>query len=170
ETEGRDGGPGHATIAFVARDVPAVGHRTFRLLPTDHAGQADGWSPLEGNRIENEAFAVVVDPARGGAITSLVEKRTGKELIQAGKAANALVAYREYPNHPHFGEGPWHLTPDGRAESSEAGPATVLAEQSAVGRRIRVASPFQGGTRRQEIILLIDIVRVNYLTRTDTYA
>src|SRR5207247_710468 len=61
------------------------------------------------------------------------EKGTGKELIQRGQAGNELLAYREYPNHPHFAEGPWHLTPDGRSTSSVAYPATVTAEESPIG-------------------------------------
>jgi alpha-mannosidase len=169
EGDGQDGGP-CATIAFVARDVPALGYRTFRLVPSTRHGEAEAWQPFEGTRIENEAFVVVVDPARGGGITSIVEKRSGKELLQPGKAANALVAYREYPNHPHFGEGPWHLTPDGRSTSSEAGPAAVVAEECAVGRRIRVEAPFAGGTRRQEITLWNGVDRVEFRTRIDDYA
>ena len=170
EDGGGAGGPGRATIAFVASDVPALGYRTFRLIEGDGGDETAAWQAVEATRIENEAFAVEVDAGRGGAITSLVEKRSGKELIRPGKAANALVAYREYPNHPHFGEGPWHLTPDGRSASSEATPATVVAEESAVGRRIVVEAPFEGGTRRQEITLWNGAERVEFRTRIDDYA
>jgi alpha-mannosidase len=165
-----DRGARRATIAFVASDVPATGHRTYRAVATAGPDEETGWRTVAGSRIENQAYAVVVDPRRGGAIVSLTEKRSGKQLIRDGQAANALVAYREYPNHPHFAEGPWHLTPDGRSDSSEVGEASVVVEESPIGRRIRVDGPFQGGSRRQEIVLWDGVDRVDFRTRIDDYA
>ena len=105
-----DGTPTGATIAFLARDVPAVGYRTYRVVPSSRPLDDAGWRPADATTIENRAFAVS-DPDRGGAVTSLIDKRTSKQLVQAGEVANELRVYREYPNHPLFAEGPWHLTP-----------------------------------------------------------
>ena len=99
---------------------------------------------IDGHAIENETYVVRVDPRRGGAVVSLVDKETDKEIIAPGGAANELVEYREYPNHPIFGEGPWHLTPDGRALGSAEGPASVRVEASPIGQRVLVERPFQG--------------------------
>jgi len=166
----QDGGTtGRATVAFPARDVPSVGYRTYRVLPSSAPLAESGWRPIATTAIENEAFRLTVDPERGGAITSLVDKRTGKELIRPGRVANELRAYREYPNHPLFGEGPWHLTPDGRSSSSVDYPAEVTAEESAIGRRIRLDGPFEECRRTQEIVLWDGLDRVELTTRIDDY-
>jgi len=58
---------------LIVRAVPAGGYRA--CLPTE----------LEpaGESLENEAFKVTLDPAQGG-IRSLVEKRSGRELVEPG--------------------------------------------------------------------------------------
>ena len=105
-----------------------------------------------------------VDPERGGAISSLVDKRLGKELIREGGVANELRAYREYPNHPLFAEGPWHLTPDGRFSSATDYAAEITVESSPIGQRIRVEGPFEVSRRSQEIRLWDGIGRVELTT------
>ena len=61
--------------------------------------------------------------------------------------ANELRAYREYPNHPLFSEGPWHLTPDGRFTSATDFEAEVTVESSPIGQRIRLEGPFEESRR-----------------------
>jgi hypothetical protein len=73
-----------ATVSFEASDVPPSGHKTYQLVSgspvdkTDHAAN---------DEIENKSFHLRVDPDRGG-IASLVDKKTGRELI-AAKGDNA---------------------------------------------------------------------------------
>jgi alpha-mannosidase len=165
-----DGTIARAMIAFLARDVPAVGHRTYRVVPGATRLDDAGWRPVEISTIENETYRVAIDAERGGGITSLVDKRSGKELVRSGRVANELLACREYPNHPLFAEGPWHLTPDGRVTSATDFPAEVTAEESAIGRRLRVEGPFEACRRRQEIVLWDGIERVDLTTRLDGYS
>ncbi len=164
-TDGRD----RVTVAFIAHDVPALGYRTYRAIPATANLDGAGWRAVETTTIENQAYRLIVDPERGGAISSLVEKRTGKELIQPGGVGNELLAYREYPTHPIFGEGPWHLIPDGRVSSSVGFPCEVRVEESAIGRRIRVDGPFEECRRMQEIVLWDGVERVELTTRLDDY-
>jgi alpha-mannosidase len=166
---GESGRIGRVTVAFIARDVPAVGYRTFRAVPTNDALDEASWNPIRTNVIDNGTYRLTVDPELGGAISSLVEKGSGKELIQPGGAGNELLAYREYPTHPLFGEGPWHLTPDGRFSSSIAFPVEITAEESAIGRRIRVEGPFEECRRSQAIVLWDGVDRVELTTRLDGY-
>jgi alpha-mannosidase len=165
-----DGTIARATLAFLARDVPSFGYRTYRVLPGAALLDEAGWHVVETMEIENEAYRLAVDPERGGAIASLVDKRTGKELIKSGRSANELLAYREYPAHPLFAEGPWHLTPDGRVSSSVDYPVEVTTEESAIGRRIRVEGPFEECRRGQEIVLWDGLDRVELTTRLDGYS
>ena len=58
--------------AFVAKDVPPLGYRTYRLeeRPCRRATQSPG------NAIENEYFRVEADPERGGALR-ILDKESG---------------------------------------------------------------------------------------------
>lgn len=60
--------------SFVAKNIPALGYRTFPPPPNIAP------RPLSGDTLENEFIRVRLDPARG-VIESLVEKRTGREWV-----------------------------------------------------------------------------------------
>ncbi|MDT5165686.1 MAG: hypothetical protein QOC88_2580, partial [Mycobacterium sp.] len=92
--------------------------------------------PLYGNEIANDHYRLVVDPARGGGVSSLMHR--GHELIAAGGVGNELAVYQEYAAHPREGEGPWHLVPNGTVVSSSDFAAKVTAEHSPIGQRITV--------------------------------
>jgi hypothetical protein len=164
-----DGTIARATVAFLACDVPALGYRTYRAVPDTTPLDDTGWREIRTPAIENETYRVAIDARRGGAVSSLVDMRSGKELIQSGRVANELLAYREYPNHPLFAEGPWHLTPDGRSSSMVDHPVEVTAEECPIGRRIVAEGPFEACERRQEIVLWDGLERVELTTRLDGY-
>lgn len=60
--------------SFHAKDVPALGYRTFPPPPAIVS------ETLSGNILENEVMRVRLDPVRG-VIASLVDKRTGREWV-----------------------------------------------------------------------------------------
>ena len=72
------------TIEFIARDVPALGYKTFYLEELD--------SPLKmatkpgllarGDTLENEFYRVVFDPVVG--IRSIFDIRAGREMVKPG--------------------------------------------------------------------------------------
>ena len=127
---------GH-TVSWRADDVASMGWRTYRMLEGG-AGTAMGWQPADGVSIGNDRLRVQVDPSRGGAVDSLVDLASGRELIAAGAVGNELAVYDEYPAHPEAGEGPWHLLPSGPVQCSSAAPARVRAYRSALGERLVV--------------------------------
>ena len=96
------------SVTWLARDVPSLGWRAYRLVPAD---EPTGWAPVPGSAIANEHFRLAVDPMRGGAVASLVQD--GRQLIANGRVGNELAVYEEYSSHPTQGEGPWHLLPKG---------------------------------------------------------
>jgi alpha-mannosidase len=164
-SRGDDGMLTRARITFVADRVPAIGYRTYRLLAAGGMPADASWQERATQSIENDRYSVVVDPGRGGVITHLVDRRTGKELLQPGGLGNELRVYREYSSHPHFGEGPWHLIPDGTYRSSTADDARVIVEESPIGRRIRITGPFAECRREQEIVLWHGLERLEFTTR-----
>ncbi|BDB40534.1 alpha-mannosidase [Mycobacterium kiyosense] len=123
---------GHS-VSWLARDVPSLGWRTYRLIPR---GAAAGWRPVAGVRIANEHYRLTVDPARGGAVDSLV--RAGRELIADGRVGNELAVYEEYSSHPSQGEGPWHLLTKGPVVGSSESSAAVQAYHGPLGQRLVV--------------------------------
>lgn len=137
-----------ATVSFVARDVPALGHRTWWLAACD-APVSGGWragAASEPYAIGNAHYRVVADPLRGGGPASIVEAVSGRELLTGGGVCE-LVVQEEYAAHPHFGEGPWHLLPKGPGTGSGAAPArSVRVERGPLGSRI-VASGRTRGVR-----------------------
>src|SRR5262249_57024638 len=87
----------------------------------DGSEAATGWTAVPGTVIANEAFAVAADPARGGGLSRITDRRTGTELLRG--LGNELVLAAEYPAHPRWGEGPWLLCPRRPGFGSRAMPA-----------------------------------------------
>jgi hypothetical protein len=165
-----DGTLATLTVTFRAADVPPLGYRTYLVLPAAQAAGAAaggdaGWRAMPGTSIENGTFRATADPARGGTLARLLDRRSGTELL-AGPG-NELVLQPEYPRHPRWGEGPWLLSPAGPGTGSSAGPATVRAERCPVGSRL-VAEFDLGGLRvTQETVLWDDAEVVQFRTHVD---
>ena len=75
-----DGGLLRAEIAFIARDVPALGHAVYRLFPAPSSA-ASAVEVSEEPVLENDAYRLEFDPA-GGAITHLRVKADNWEALQ----------------------------------------------------------------------------------------
>lgn len=83
--------PDGAVLTFRAADVPASGHTTFTIEEARSRATGGPSSARPSDRLENKALRVTLDPARGG-IASIVDKQTGRELVDPG-AAQPLGAY-----------------------------------------------------------------------------
>ncbi|HEY6279222.1 MAG TPA: glycoside hydrolase [Streptosporangiaceae bacterium] len=159
-----DGTLAEVALTFLAGPVPAAGYRTYWACPAPGPG-AGGWTATPGTSIGNETFAIEADPARGGALTSILDRRTGTELLRG--LGNELVLQPEYDYHPRWGEGPWLLSPTGAGTGSAAGPAAVRAESCPAGSRL-VAEFTLGGLRvTQETTLWDGLDRVQFRTHVD---
>ncbi|GAA2278323.1 NEW3 domain-containing protein [Kitasatospora cystarginea] len=154
-------------LRFLAEDVPALGWRTWRLVD----GTPDAaWQPAQGLTIRSERYRVTADPARGGGLSSIHDLRHGRELIQYGRIGNELRVYEEYPQHPDFGEGPWHLVPKGPVVSAGSGAARVRRETGPLGERLVIGGTVDGITYEQTVTLWHGIERVDCRTRVVDYA
>ncbi|MFJ1708764.1 NEW3 domain-containing protein [Kitasatospora sp. NPDC088346] len=160
-------GVDRGTLWFLAEDVPALGWRSWRLLD---APPAPLWSAADGLTAENGRYLVTADPVRGGALTSVRDKAHGRELIRGGQVGNELRVYQEYPQHPDFGEGPWHLVPRGPVTGASAAPATVRRETGPLGERLVVAGTVDGIGYEQTVTLWQGVDRVDCRTRVVDHA
>jgi hypothetical protein len=160
-------------IAFVASGVPGMGWRTWQLVPDAVASSAERrWrmthegSEVWGESIANDFYEVTPDFHHGGALSGIVELATGRQLLRSGEFGNELRVYEEYPQHPEFGEGPWHLVPDGRVLSSASAPATsVRIEESPAGTRVVVTGEVGDVRYEQRITLWEGVDRIDLRTR-----
>ena len=69
-------------LRFLARDVPAGGYKTYTLPESSQREPAPAaLSPVQPV-LENKFFQATLDPARG-TIQSLIDRRSGRELVDA---------------------------------------------------------------------------------------
>ncbi|WBP90253.1 glycoside hydrolase family 38 N-terminal domain-containing protein [Kitasatospora cathayae] len=155
------------TLRFLAEDVPALGWRTWRLVPGE---PADAWTATAGATITNGRYRVTADPARGGGLSSVHDLMHERELIQEGRLGNELRVYEEYPQHPDFGEGPWHLVPSGPVIGSGAVAAEVRRETGPLGERLVIGGTVDGVRYEQTVTLWRGLDRVDCRTRVVDYS
>jgi alpha-mannosidase len=130
-----DGTLAELTLTFLARQVPAVGYRVYRVV--DAATLPPSWTPAPDRvAASNEFFVVEADPARGGALSRVYDRRAGRELLRGGGLAAELVVQDEHPMHPVWEEGPWHLLPTGPGQGIGESAAEVHVETSPLGERV----------------------------------
>ena len=154
-------------LHVVVGELPGMGLKALPLA----AGPAPEWAPGEGTTIRNEFYEVTVDASRGGAVSSLRSRTEGgRELLRPGDIGNELVVQEEYPRHPRFGEGPWHLTPTGTtvARSSDV-TASVEVSHSPAGSRITVRADLGVFTYTQRLTLWQGVDRLDVTTGIDGY-
>jgi alpha-mannosidase len=179
------GGAAEATLTFLARDVPATGWRSYRLLPATEPIGRHGWqSPREDTprvapgqhrepgvgSISNAHYRLTVDPARGGSVSGLTDLDTHRDLLPPGQVGNELLVYDEYAQHPRYGEGPWHLLPTGppRAGSADR-PAEVRVEVCPIGARVVARGRLESVAYTQEARLWAGLRRVDCVTHVDEF-
>jgi alpha-mannosidase len=160
-----DGSLAEVTLTFLARDVPALGYRCYRAGPS--ALPPDGWTPAAGTAIDNGTYRVEADPERGGALSRILDRRCGKELLRDGAVGNQLLLQEEYPAHPKWGEGPWHLLPKGPGRGSAGVRATTRAERCPIGARLVSTWTLDGLRVTQEVLLWDGVDRVDFRTHVD---
>jgi alpha-mannosidase len=190
-----DGSLAEVTLTFLARDVPALGYRAYQAVPADRC--PPGWQrrdppsdsngenpdfgvqyPASGNEnpnpavqnplaIENLAFRVEQDSARGGALSRILDRRSGRELLRPGGLGAELYLQAELPEHPVWGEGPWHLLPTGPGRGMRETPAEVRIESSPVGTRLVSVGTIDELEVTQEVTLWDDVPRVDLRVQVD---
>jgi hypothetical protein len=67
-------------IRFVAKNIPASGYRNYILVNDSSLLSNEVQIDEQSNTIENKFYKIQFDPSRG-SIASVIEKKTGKELV-----------------------------------------------------------------------------------------
>ncbi|MFQ6098077.1 MAG: glycoside hydrolase family 38 C-terminal domain-containing protein, partial [Armatimonadota bacterium] len=85
------------TVAFPARDLPALGYRAYVVARSAGAAQAAEARASGDDVIENEFLRVRVEPA-SGAVVSLVDKQAGYDFVPDGARLGLLQLLTEAPH------------------------------------------------------------------------
>jgi alpha-mannosidase len=67
-------------IQFLAKNIPASGYRNYEFVKDAPLTAPTVKLDEQSNTIENKFYKIQFDPSKG-AIASIIEKRTGKELV-----------------------------------------------------------------------------------------
>lgn len=107
---------GDSVYLIFRAEVPFFGYATYRLQ--DEKPQKETYSSVKNNSkgdyiLENDMYKIVIDPAKGGTIKSLIAKKEkNKEYIDA-------------TNQYEFGELRGHFYEDGKYYSTADSPAKI---------------------------------------------
>jgi alpha-mannosidase len=160
------GQEGSSTTKLVfSGEVPALGYATYYASWVMKPSQ---WpSPfiadLAGYVFENEFYRLRLSPETSG-INSLVDKRTGQELVSTNgpAACNELVAFEDTDEDIGL-----HLT--GKRWLAREHPSTIqLVENGPMRLVIEVSGKLlETATRRQQLILYADLPKLDLVTTLD---
>ena len=138
-------------VVFIAEDVPAMGYKTYRLMPEEKATSFESSIVIRESSLENRYFKIALNP-QTGSIESIYDKELSREIIDkdAPHKLNQLIVR-------------WAKT--GKEESPQK--ATIRkGENGPVYGSLIVSSQSTGCPQvMQEIILYDKIKRIDITNR-----
>ena len=151
-------------VRFLAKSVPAMGYAVFHLTPASPARPASTTLKAGSEGMENEFVSLKVDP-QTGCITSLLDKRDGREALAPGACGNLLQTFVDKPKDydawnidADFEDHMWNLK-----DAEEV----KLIENTPVRAVIRVRKKFQNSTFVQDICMYPGVPRVDVNMQAD---
>lgn len=153
-----------AVFEFVASDVPSIGYRTYFVVPTKAVNEERS-AKIEGATIENEFYKISVDPAKGGAVTSILDKKAGKEVIDStnGRFGNEIASLKEELTRKNVTYPAWEMWTTGEKVFSSAKPAKVSSYQRGDTVSLVITGALPNMNRfHQEIRLHKGIKRIDF--------
>jgi alpha-mannosidase len=141
---------------FFEASVPGMGYTTYRLKQSDKklASQKKCNLSPEKLTIETDCYSVIIDPAHGGTITSLIDKKNGnRQLVQKGKYLNDLRGF-------FYQEEKFHQGSENRAKAS-------VTEEGELFTRIKVENQIAGHNYYQLITFYKKNPRIDFTLHID---
>jgi hypothetical protein len=138
-------------LAFVARDVPPVGYKAYRLVPVEDKPSFESSLQVGAHSLENRFYRVMLDP-ESGAIASIFDKELQREWVddQAPHGFNQLVV-----RSPRTGQE--MLGSRSSIRQGEAGPV--------LGSLVIKGEGYGSPRLTQEIILYESVKRIDLANR-----
>ncbi|MHB8522692.1 MAG: alpha-mannosidase [Limisphaerales bacterium] len=171
-----DGGLKRARIAFVARDVPAMGYSAYHVVPQPRAFDSEERSNenAESNVMENEFYRVAVNLATG-EMTSLFDKASQWEVL--ARSANVVSRqqdrgdlwelYRGLNGGSYIAMKDQQPVPQpGQAQfSNETAGTNRVVHRGPVFSECAVAHPFANGSFATRVRLYAGLRRIDIETQ-----
>jgi hypothetical protein len=157
------GGIVAAEIQFLGEKLPSLGYRAYKVIPAAKAGLSER-AIGKGTVIENEFFRIAVDPALGGGIVSLFDKKAKRELINgaSGHVGNEIAALEEIPDRDESQHEFWTT---GMKAFSRDYAADVELEKGPLSATLRARYALGDiGNFIQEITLTKGVRRIDFKT------
>ena len=149
-----------AAIEFIAKDVPSLGYRLYRIEPMEGVPQPSSWRAAK-SEISNRFYTLRLDLSKG-TLSGLINRQTHEELLDTSRyGGNELVLEEE--KDPDM-EGMIYFTGT-EVLGDQFPPDSVQEMDDELGTRIRVEGPFLGGRRTQEITIYNDLPRIDFRTK-----
>jgi alpha-mannosidase len=147
-------------LCFTARGVPAVGYRVFWASRT--SGPVAGSVKADGSTVENQFFRVQIDPT-SGAIRSILDKSTGREVVANGGSASLLQILLEGTG----GGNAWDIAAYTGSQDLDAASRVSLVENDSTKGVIVIEHSYDKSQFRQEITLYDGVPRIDIRLRAD---
>ncbi|MGQ9515305.1 MAG: glycoside hydrolase family 38 C-terminal domain-containing protein [Thermoproteota archaeon] len=138
-------------LVFVAKDVPSVGYKSFRIAPSEKREKFVTSIKVTNNTLENRFYKITIDE-KTGTITSIFDKELNKEIVdrKAAHSFNQLIVRTVI-------DGKQHIANVSSIERGEAGPVfgSIVLKGNGLG------CP----QITQEIIVYEDLKRIDVANR-----
>jgi len=152
-------------LCFTATDVPPCGYNVYYIQPREGQAPAEPKHTLRASprALENRFFRIRLN-ARG-EITSLLDKRCGREVIPKGERANRLQLFEDKPGNYDA----WDIVRTYRDKEWKLPPADsiVVAETGPVRAGLIVTRRFFDSTLKQAIAIYEDVPRIDFHNEVD---
>jgi len=152
------------TVAFVAPDVPAFGHKTYFLGRYPVGETMIGGKPVAreaaGAFVLENIFLRATVAKDTGLITSLYDKKTKREMIPAGRPANVLQVLGDSGSA-------WDIGYTGEQHLLTTGADVKLVTNGPDCAVVRVTHTFGKSTFTQNVTLWDDLPRLDVPTTVD---
>jgi len=157
-----------ADIAFIARDVPSIGYRTYFLRPAARRPEMPSPTCVEEAQIENARFTVRAEAAQGPGLTSLYDKRAKRELINGSVGlAFEVMALSERPDREM---SPWEVFTTGGIVRAGGRRARLTVTEGPVFSLLRLKGQLPDRCDlKQDVILYRDLDRIELRTTIERY-
>ena len=148
-----------AHALFVARDVPSVGYRLFRLM-SGSVSASDSDLKASSNVLENEFYRVEVSGTTG-RIVRLTDKLQSRDVIKEPGCGLAVVQEKE------VGMSAWETSFTDTVASPQLVEPVQIVEKGPVQATIRVKTRFRDSCFTQDISLSRGVKRVDVRMTAD---
>jgi alpha-mannosidase len=167
-----------ATVAFVAKNVPQMGLKLYRLLPENGSHRAEPIALQVGSKprpyLENAFLRVEINPLTGN-IAKLYDKTTKREAFHG--EGNSLTAWEDTAEQAKaiakvpmdYGGPAWDIGLTGKKWDVEKPTQIEITEQGPARATIRVTRRFRDSQFVQDISLVAGLPRVDVNMTLDWY-